>query len=36
MANIYAKLILADRKTIKDVPEQLRTEVLEILNLSGN
>ncbi len=36
MANVYAKMILASRKTIEDVPEKLRTEVLEILILSGN
>lgn len=31
MANIYAKLIQAEKKTIEDVPESLREEVLEIL-----
>ncbi len=33
MANIYAKLILAGRKTIDDVPENLREEVAMFIKL---
>lgn len=32
MAKIYANLIKAGRKTIEDVPEKIRDEVLTILN----
>lgn len=32
MAKIYAELIRKGRKTIDDVPENLRDEVLRILN----
>ena len=32
MAQIYAKLIKKGLKTIDDVPENLKEEVLEILN----
>ena len=32
MAKIYANLIKAKRKTIEDVPEKIRDEVLTISN----
>ncbi len=35
MANIYAKLILAGRKTMEDVPENLKKEVTELLKNSN-
>lgn len=31
MARIYAELIRKGKKTIEDVPEQLRDEVLQLL-----
>lgn len=35
MATIYFKLIQAGRKTIDDVPENLRTEVQSLLDNSN-
>ncbi len=32
MTNIYVKLILAGRKSIDDVPEHLKNDVLELLD----
>lgn len=33
MARIYANLILKGLKTIEDVPEHLKSEVIRILNI---
>jgi hypothetical protein len=35
MATAYAKLIMAGRKTINDVPEKLRADVQAILDEAG-
>ena len=35
MAKIYADLIRKGKKTINDVPSELREEVLKILNENG-
>lgn len=35
MAKIYADLIMKGKKTIDDVPEKLKSQVLEILKAAG-
>lgn len=35
MAKVYATLIMKGKKTIKDVPEQLKEEVIKILVDAG-
>ena len=36
MAEAYAKLILAGKKTIEQVPEKIRAEVQAILDKAGD
>ena len=36
MAKVYANLIIKGRKTIEDVPEELRLEVIAILGGINN
>ena len=35
MAHVYASLIIKGRKTIDDVPENLKEEVIQILDEKG-